>query len=160
MPGAAHPKTRESMIRLACDHELSLLRLSQSRDRHYKASSSDVANPITLTTQCFSHARNVLSQCSLQSAPIFRLLLKVAVNGTHQRESLHFCRDVRVNRKGGSWLTDGGFSGGYSGGCSGGYAGGYSGGYCQHGPGRSILAIETIENPYRIRRWRKNLFDL
>ena len=32
-----------------------------------------------------------LSQCSLHNAPIFRLLLKVAVNGTHQCESLNFC---------------------------------------------------------------------
>ena len=33
----------------------------------------------------------VASQCSLHNAPIFRLLLKVAVNGTHQCESLNFC---------------------------------------------------------------------
>jgi hypothetical protein len=33
----------------------------------------------------------VVSQCSLHNAPIFRLLLKVAVNGTHQCESLNFC---------------------------------------------------------------------
>ena len=32
-----------------------------------------------------------VSQCSLHNAPIFRLLLKVAVNGTHQCESLNFC---------------------------------------------------------------------
>ena len=31
------------------------------------------------------------SQCSLHNAPIFRLLLKVAVNGTHQCESFNFC---------------------------------------------------------------------
>ena len=31
------------------------------------------------------------SQCSLHNAPIFRLLLKVAVNGTHQCESHNFC---------------------------------------------------------------------
>ena len=31
------------------------------------------------------------SQCSLHNAPIFRLLLKVAVKGTHQCESLNFC---------------------------------------------------------------------
>ena len=30
------------------------------------------------------------SQCSLHNAPIFRLLLKVAVNGTHQCESHNF----------------------------------------------------------------------
>ena len=33
----------------------------------------------------------LLSQCSLHNVPIFRLLLKVAVNGTHQCESLNFC---------------------------------------------------------------------
>jgi hypothetical protein len=32
------------------------------------------------------------SQCSLHNAPIFRLLFKVAVNGTHQRESMIFTR--------------------------------------------------------------------
>jgi hypothetical protein len=37
------------------------------------------------------------SQCSLHSAPIFRLLLKVAVNGTHQCESLNFCGAHRPN---------------------------------------------------------------
>ena len=33
----------------------------------------------------------MVSQCSLHNAPIFRLLLKVAVKGTHQCESLNFC---------------------------------------------------------------------
>ena len=37
------------------------------------------------------------SQCSLHSEPIFRLLLKVAVNGTHQCESLNFCGTVCPN---------------------------------------------------------------
>ena len=31
------------------------------------------------------------SQRSLQNAPIFRLLLKVAVNGTHQCDCPNFC---------------------------------------------------------------------
>ena len=31
------------------------------------------------------------SQRSLHNAPIFRLLLKVAVNGTHQCDFLNFC---------------------------------------------------------------------
>ena len=31
------------------------------------------------------------SQRSLHNAPIFRLLLKVAVNGTHQCDSINFC---------------------------------------------------------------------
>ena len=34
---------------------------------------------------------NVASQRSLHYAPIFRLLLKVAVNGTHQCDFLNFC---------------------------------------------------------------------
>ena len=33
----------------------------------------------------------VPSQRSLHDAPIFRLLLKVAVNGTHQCDFLNFC---------------------------------------------------------------------
>ena len=37
------------------------------------------------------------SQCSLHNAPIFRLLLKVAVNGTHQCESLNFCGALSPN---------------------------------------------------------------
>ena len=35
-------------------------------------------------------ARSRLSQRSLQDAPIFRLLLKVAVKGTHQCDFLNF----------------------------------------------------------------------
>ena len=34
---------------------------------------------------------HVASQRSLHYAPIFRLLLKVAVNGTHQCDFLNFC---------------------------------------------------------------------
>ena len=34
------------------------------------------------------------SQRSLHNAPIFRLLLKVAVNGTHQCDFLNFCGDL------------------------------------------------------------------
>ncbi len=40
---------------------------------------------------CWKHPRCVTSHCSLHSAPVFRLLLAVAVNGTHQRECLTFC---------------------------------------------------------------------
>ena len=36
-------------------------------------------------------ARFCLSQRSLHNTPIFRLLLKVAVNGTHQCDSFNFC---------------------------------------------------------------------
>ena len=45
----------------------------------------------SLTFGCFPATVCLLSQCSLHNAPIFRLLLKVAVNGTHQCESLNFC---------------------------------------------------------------------
>ena len=34
---------------------------------------------------------HLASQRSLHNAPIFRLLLKVAVNGTHQCDFLNFC---------------------------------------------------------------------
>ena len=40
---------------------------------------------------------SIASQRSLHNAPIFRLLLKVAVNGTHQCESLNFCGALRPN---------------------------------------------------------------
>ena len=36
-------------------------------------------------------AHHLVSQRSLHNAPIFRLLLKVAVNGTHQCDFLNFC---------------------------------------------------------------------
>ena len=36
------------------------------------------------------------SQRSLHNAPIFRLLLKVAVNGTHQCDSIEFLRDRKI----------------------------------------------------------------
>jgi hypothetical protein len=38
------------------------------------------------------------SQRSLHNAPIFRLLLKVAVKGTHQCDFLNFCRDLCPNK--------------------------------------------------------------
>ena len=37
------------------------------------------------------------SQCSPYNAPIFRLLLMVAVNGTHQCESQNFCGALCLN---------------------------------------------------------------
>ena len=40
--------------------------------------------------------RLVASQRSLHNAPIFRLLLKVAVNGTHQCDSIEFLRDRKI----------------------------------------------------------------
>jgi len=38
------------------------------------------------------------SQRSLHNAPIFRLLLKVAVNGTHQCDFLNFCGSLGSQR--------------------------------------------------------------
>ena len=38
--------------------------------------------------------RDSASQRSLHNAPIFRLLLKVAVKGTHQCDLLYFCGDM------------------------------------------------------------------
>ena len=41
---------------------------------------------------CYNTSRQVwASQRSLHNTPIFRLLLKVAVNGTHQCDSFNFC---------------------------------------------------------------------
>jgi hypothetical protein len=39
------------------------------------------------------------SQRSLHNAPIFRLLLKVAVNGTHQCDFLNFCGGLGPQRE-------------------------------------------------------------
>ena len=44
------------------------------------------------------NAQAYLSQRSLQPEPIFRLLLKVAVNGTHQCDSQQFLREARFPR--------------------------------------------------------------
>ena len=38
-----------------------------------------------------AHVKDRASQRSLHNTPIFRLLLKVAVNGTHQCDSFNFC---------------------------------------------------------------------
>ena len=46
---------------------------------------------ISFFSSCTSPAHLLLSQRSLHDAPIFRLLLKVAVNGTHQCDFLNFC---------------------------------------------------------------------
>ena len=40
-----------------------------------------------------------VSQRSLHNAPIFRLLLKVAVNGTHQCDFLNFCGGLGPQRE-------------------------------------------------------------
>ena len=41
--------------------------------------------------QCACRTQSMPSQRSLHNAPIFRLLLKVAVNGTHQCDFHNFC---------------------------------------------------------------------
>ncbi len=100
MPGAAHPKTRGSMIHSLDVRRASALNLAcpgWCRARKHKAPSPEAAKPITLNAQGFSHAGVGLSQCSFHNAPICRLLLKVAVNGTHQCESLIVCGDLCPN---------------------------------------------------------------
>ena len=52
--------------------------------------------PTRLIAHCTPAQRGAAtmpSQRSLHNAPIFRLLLKVAVNGTHQCDFLNFCGD-------------------------------------------------------------------
>ena len=48
-------------------------------------------SPIVLHAAAISAWQCLPSQRSLHNAPIFRLLLKVAVNGTHQCDFLNFC---------------------------------------------------------------------
>ena len=50
----------------------------------------------TLRAVAMHKFRQVASQRSLHNAPIFRLLLKVAVNGTHQCDSIEFLRDRKI----------------------------------------------------------------
>jgi len=57
------------------------------------------AQSVALKPQCDNAVKPSPSQCSLHNAPIFRLLLKVAVNGTHQCESLNFCGDLCPNNQ-------------------------------------------------------------
>ena len=44
-------------------------------------------------------SHNLASQRSLHNAPIFRLLLKVAVNGTHQCDLLNFCGAAKLQQR-------------------------------------------------------------
>ena len=55
------------------------------------ASFSDALRPCAIAVSASHHA--LASQRSLHNAPIFRLLLKVAVNGTHQCDYSNFCGD-------------------------------------------------------------------
>ena len=93
LPGAAHPKTRGSMTH--CTWALNFA--STPGCTKAQGSVARGSQAVTLSTQCFSNADVRVSQCSLHNAPIFRLLLKVAVNGTHQCESLNFCGDLCPN---------------------------------------------------------------
>ena len=55
----------------------------------------------------FQHCQ--ASQCSLYKAPVFRLLLKVAVHGTHECESVNCCRVFSPNLcgRGFDWQENG-----------------------------------------------------
>ena len=64
---------------------------------HPEAPLLKAAKSISFSSRCLSNTRGCPSQCSLHNAPIFRLLLKVAVNGTHQCESFNFCGDLCPN---------------------------------------------------------------
>jgi len=54
-------------------------------------------SPALILSLGHAGCKSIVSQRSLHNAPIFRLLLKVAVNGTHQCESLNFCGALRPN---------------------------------------------------------------
>ena len=54
---------------------------------------------ISSHTQWCGHSRYSGIQRSLQNAPIFRLLLKVAVNGTHQCDLSNFCGAMLLLRR-------------------------------------------------------------
>ena len=54
-----------------------------------RAPLSDKVRPCAVAISAARHS--MTSQRSLHNAPIFRLLLKVAVNGTHQCDFLNFC---------------------------------------------------------------------
>ena len=59
---------------------------------------SDVTHLVVLGGRVSRH--EVSSQRSLHNAPIFRLLLKVAVNGTHQCDYSNFCGSLGSQRLG------------------------------------------------------------
>ena len=52
---------------------------------------SCVTHQASLSWSCTLHLGTTLKHHSVHNAPIFRLLLKVAVNGTHQCDFLNFC---------------------------------------------------------------------
>ena len=70
------------VIHFTCRCDLRLLVLAQHSSKH-------PLQRIKFRVPKRPHSQ--ASQCSLHNAPIFRLLLKVAVNGTHQCESQNFC---------------------------------------------------------------------
>ena len=83
-PGAAHPKTFGSMQHVACSS-------AAPRGLWLRPAPREKGTDLDLPAVRLG-ARRVepASQCSLHNEPIFRLLLKVAVNGTHQCESQIF----------------------------------------------------------------------
>jgi len=80
--------------------------------------SRHVIPTLTLTIICGnSYIRAGLpsvSQRSLHNAPIFRLLLKVAVNGTHQCDFLNFCGDLGPQHQSGKLILSNMTSGHWS----------------------------------------------
>ena len=64
---------------------------------------SDVTHPFVLAGRVSCH--EVSSQRSLHNAPIFRLLLKVAVNGTHQCDYANFCGNLGSQRLGATCMS-------------------------------------------------------
>ena len=90
------------MIGIRCDVEM-CLDFCHRRDEFLRIgcfewiafSIRDVRNNATqlLLAPSQRFGRAVASQRSLHNAPIFRLLLKVAVNGTHQCDYSNFCGD-------------------------------------------------------------------
>ena len=100
LPGAAHPKTCGSVLRPCGVRRQSASCVgvpAVAEPPPCTTPPPEAAKPSTLNTQCCRLQGCELSQCSLHNAPIFRLLLKVAVNGTHQCESQNLCGDLCPN---------------------------------------------------------------
>ena len=67
------------------------------------APGSDVTHPFVLAGRVPCH--EVSSQRSLHNAPIFRLLVKVTVNGTHQCDYANFCGNLGSQRLGATCMS-------------------------------------------------------
>ena len=74
-------------VQWSCSYPAIILQLSSAHHRYNFDSPGDNSSELLSTLGCIA----VTSQRSLHNAPIFRLLLKVAVNGTHQCDFLNFC---------------------------------------------------------------------